>query len=191
MVFRIRIYSIYRLTLLIKMNWNIILQRFLLAYDNYDYNEFYKDKIRSDETINSRRICLTLTETVNRRNYFLSKPGYGFVPVDGLRHWIGWVGAGLSYKYFLSGLSRYPDSITMICEDDVVFPDDFESRLANVTQYLKGTKKKWHIFSGLIADLGGDTRILDIEEYAGVEYIYINRMMSMVFNIYSPLVSEN
>jgi hypothetical protein len=73
----------------------------------------------------------------------------------------------------------------IICEDDVEFYPDFTNRLQLILEYLTKNTHKWDIFSGLIANLHPDTQVLSIEEYQGEEFVYINTMMSMVFNIYN------
>ncbi len=40
-------------------------------------------------------------------------------------------------------------------------------------------------FAGIIAHLHDDTRIIDVREIDGIEYVYIDKMTSMVMNIYS------
>ena len=51
--------------------------------------------------------------------------------------------------------------------------------------YLSNYDGSWHLFSGFIAHLHADTNILKIEEIDAIEYIHIDRMTSMVMNIYS------
>jgi len=50
------------------------------------------------------------------------------------------------------------------------------------------------MFSGLIADLHPDTIILSSKYYKGIQFVTINKMVSMVYNIYNlkllQLISE-
>ncbi len=164
-------------------------KRFLLSNDLFDYDlvayEKEVDFISLFNTLEMPRLCLSLTETTVRKSAFLKKPKYGFEIVEGIRYYQGWLGCGMSYKYILNKVQRSGFEYACICEDDVIFPDNFGQKINNIISYLKQTKYKWHIFSGLIASLHPDINILAIEEYEGVEYIYIDRMTSTVMNIYS------
>ncbi|KFK97871.1 MULTISPECIES: hypothetical protein [unclassified Serratia (in: enterobacteria)] len=161
-------------------------KRYLLANDLIGF-DVYKQSVdfipRVDADI--PKLCLSLTETPTRKQDFLSKPTHGFQVIEGVRHRIGWIGCGMSYKYMLSVLADRNAEIAMICEDDALFPEDFELKLEKIVSYLEHSGWDWHIFSGIIAHLNEDTEILAVEEVDGIEYIYINRMTSTVMNIYS------
>jgi hypothetical protein len=73
----------------------------------------------------------------------------------------------------------------IICEDDVIFPLDYDQKLNKIIDHLQATEIKWHIFAGIIAHLHDDTKIIDVREIDGIEYVYIDKMTSMVMNIYS------
>ncbi len=167
-------------------------KRFLVSNDLFDYNfdNYVKDVDFIEISQDTPRLCLSLTETPLRKYGFLSKPTYGFEIVEGLRYSDGWIGCGMSYKYILNKVNQSTSNYALICEDDVVFLGDFERKISNTTLYLQQTKNPWHIFAGLIADLRPDTNILAIEEYQGIEYIYIDKMTSMVMNIYSPEIMK-
>ena len=157
--------------------------RLFLAHDLINYDTFYQ-AIGHVIQFNTDMICLGLPETVSRRADFDKDNLYGIQYFPGLRHRLGWVGCGLSYKFLLhrakdTGLERI-----MICEDDIEFPDQFLSRLASVNKYLDG-RKDWDLFSGLIANLHQDTKILESCEHNGQKYIIIDKMTSTVMNIYS------
>jgi glycosyltransferase involved in cell wall biosynthesis len=162
------------------------LKRYLLANDLIDFATYKNtvDFIPLAET-NLPKLCLSLTETPERRQQFLNKPTYGFQIIEGIRHRYGWIGCGMSYKYMLSKLADNSNKMVMICEDDVIFPKDFDTKLTKIIDYLKQSSWDWHIFSGIIAHLNEDTEILKVEEIEGIQYVYINRMTSTVMNIYS------
>ncbi len=169
-------------------------KRFLLSTDlfNYSLNDYAREVefVHSSNSYTESRLCLTLTETPMRKSSFLAKNTYGFEMVEGLRYNPGWIGCGMSYKYMLKEMKELGHENVLICEDDVAFPDDIEHRISTIRSYLKQTKHRWHIFAGLIADVHPDTKILHIEEYEGTEYIYIDKMTSMVMNIYSLEIME-
>ena len=162
------------------------LRRYLLAANLMSFEEYRRlatllPEIEEDIP----RLCLTLTETAKRKAAFLKKPTHGFKVVEGLRNELRWIGCGLSYKHMLSCLQRQRATFSIICEDDVIFPADIEEKLDKVINYLSNYDGSWHLFSGFISHLHADTNILKIEEADSIEYIHIDRMTSMVMNIYS------
>ena len=160
--------------------------RYLLAANLMSFEEYSRSTTLLPEIEEDiPRFCLTLTETAKRKSAFLKKPTHGFKVVEGLRHESKWIGCGLSYKHMLSCLQRQRATFSIICEDDVIFPDDIEEKLDKVINYLSNYDGSWHLFSGFISHLHADTNILKIEEVDAIEYIYIDRMTSMVMNIYS------
>ena len=161
-------------------------KRYLLANDLIDFQTYKNsvDFIPHNEA-DIPKLCLSLTETPIRKQAFLSKPTHGFQVIEGVRHRIGWIGCGMSYKYMLSTLAERSTEMAMICEDDVLFPSDFDRQLEKVVGHLRHTEWDWHVFAGIIAHLHNDTEILAVKEIDGIEYVYINRMTSMVMNIYS------
>jgi GR25 family glycosyltransferase involved in LPS biosynthesis len=164
-------------------------KRFLLAYDLLEFKDYQHsvDFIpASQEEI--PRICLTLTETTARKKHFLSNDTHGFQTMEGVRHRIGWLGCGMSYKYLLTTLQERGARLCMVCEDDVIFPPDFDVKIVKIIKYLNSIQHPWDLFSGLIADLNQDAKVIKIEEHDGIEYIYIDKMTSTVMNIYSPSI---
>lgn len=155
--------------------------RFLLAFDCISFDEFYEcagDYI----SFGGSRICLSLPEDVERRNAFSKDNQYGFELFAGLRHTRGWTGCGLSYKFIMKKAKEQGLSDILICEDDVLFSEDFEARFSNVMQYLD-EHNDWDVFQGVIADVG-DVEIQNVEECNEETIVYLNHMVSMVFNYY-------
>lgn len=158
------------------------LYRFLLANDRVTFDQFY-EAAGSYINFNQNRICLSLPESVARREAFDADNKYGFSFFPGLRHRLGWIGCGMSYKFlFKKALEQKLDQI-LICEDDVYFPPDFDQRFANVVEYLE-KHDDWTMFSGIMADLGR-VKALKCAEENGEEFVYLNKMISMVFNVYN------
>lgn len=129
--------------------------------------------------------CLGLPENIERRKSFESDNKYGISIFDGLRHSKGWIGCGLSYKYLLSFAKKNDLDYIIICEDDIKFPENFKEKLVEILNYLRNSSNRWHMFSGLIANLNQNTIICGIDNYNEKELIYINKMTSTVFNIYN------
>lgn len=155
--------------------------RFLLAFDCISFDEFYKS-VSDYISFRGSRICLSLPEDVERRNAFLKDNQYGFELFAGLRHTRGWTGCGLSYKFIMKKAKEQGFSDILICEDDVLFPEDFEARFSNVMQYLDA-HNDWDVFQGVIADVG-NVEIQNVEECNEETIVYLNHMVSTVFNYY-------
>ena len=155
--------------------------RFLLAFDCISFDEFYRS-VGNYISFGGSRICLSLPEDVERRNAFLKDNQYGFELFAGLRHTRGWTGCGLSYKFIMKKAKEQGFSDILICEDDVLFPEDFEARFSNLIQYLD-THNDWDVFQGVIADVG-NVEIQNVEECNEETIVYLNHMVSTVFNYY-------
>ena len=94
----------------------------------------------------------------------------------------------MSYKYIFSKLAQTDAVRALICEDDVVFFKEFATRLEKVLRFLRSSPLRWDVFCGLIADLNPSAEILDIIESEGIEYVFLNQMIGMVFNVYNRSV---
>lgn len=163
--------------------------RFLLASENVTYEEFYNitgHKYR----VNEDKLALGLPEDRERYKGFCDDNKYGFRYFYGLRHMIGWIGCGLSYKFMLQQAKQSGIKHITICEDDVYFKPDFVDRYAKIFKYLNNNMDKWDVFSGLNADVADDVRILDIEFSDEEGFIFIDKMVSTVFNIYNSSFME-
>lgn len=165
---------------------NYYLRRYLLSIDKLNFPQ-YKSifSFEQFQTGDVPRLCLSLSETPVRRKAFFASPSHGFQFFEGIRYRIGWIGCGMSYKYMLSGMLASKAEMGIICEDDVIFPVDYDNKLNKIINHLQSTEAKWHIFAGIIAHLHEDTKVLDVKVIDGIEYIYIDKMTSMVMNIYS------
>ncbi|MEB7826727.1 hypothetical protein NGK27_05505 [Klebsiella quasipneumoniae] len=165
---------------------NYYLRRYLLSIDKLNFSQ-YKSifSFEQFQTGDVPRLCLSLSETPVRRKAFFASPSHGFQFFEGIRYRIGWIGCGMSYKYMLSGMLASKAEMGVICEDDVIFPVDYDNKLNKIINHLQSTEAKWHIFAGIIAHLHEDTKVLDVKVIDGIEYIYIDKMTSMVMNIYS------
>lgn len=165
---------------------NYYLRRYLLSIDKLNFSQ-YKSifSFEQFQTGDVPRLCLSLSETPVRRKAFFASPSHGFQFFEGIRYRIGWIGCGMSYKYMLSGMLASKAEMGIICEDDVIFPVDYDNKLNKIINHLQSAEAKWHIFAGIIAHLHEDTKVLDVKVIDGIEYIYIDKMTSMVMNIYS------
>lgn len=163
--------------------------RFLLACDVLNFDRFY-EAAASNIRFNVNRVCLGLPESTERHAEFERDNLFGFDYFPGLRHSIGWIGCGLSYKFILRRLLDQGFEPAVVCEDDVEFLPGWDQRFAIVQEYLDEHKGEWDLFSGLIADLHPDTRILGVDVYKGLTFVTLDRTVSTVLNVYTKSFSE-
>lgn len=164
------------------------LNRFLLANDRVSFDEFYEsvgDYIHFD----TDRICLSLPEATERRAAFDADNAYGFKFFPGLKHRLGWIGCGMSYKFMLRKAKEQQMEKILICEDDVYFPPDFQERFEKVLEFSQ-QNEDWNVFSGIMADIGR-VKPLKYEQQNGEEFLYLDKMISMVFNLYDKSIFES
>ena len=163
--------------------------RFLLAYDVISFDDFYESYAK-DLRLAGDRLCLSLPEAPERRKAFAADNAYGFAFFDGLKHRLGWIGAAMSYKLiFKKALEQGLESI-MVCEDDVYFPEGFPERFAKAQQYLSA-HPGWDVFSAFMADVSDEVQVKAVAEEQGETFVMLDRMISMVFNVYHrPVFSK-
>lgn len=129
--------------------------------------------------------ALSLPETIGRRRVFNSVCPPGCVVFDGIRRRPGWIGCGLSYAVLARHALKQGLKTITVMEDDVILPDDFTSSYELIKSYLDIRGGGWDIFSGVIAHLHSDTKIINVEEFGGRTFVTIDKMTSTVFNIYN------
>lgn len=157
------------------------LYRFLLANDRIAFDDFYSS-VGKFINFTSNRVCLSLPESISRKKAFEEDNKYGFEFFPGLKHRIGWIGCGMSYKFMLKKAAEQNFDNVLICEDDVYFPPEFEEKFYQVLEYTKNNSD-WNIFSGIMADVGR-VKILKHVQQNGVDFVYLDKIISMVFNLY-------
>ena len=162
--------------------------RFLLAQDWISFDHFY-ELAGNFVTFTGNRICLSLPETGERRQAFDRDNRYGFEVIPGLRHYRGWTGCGLSYKYIMKRAKDQGLEEILVCEDDVQFPDDFETRWENCLKYLR-EYKDYDIFQGFMADVG-NVNIRKVDRMYGETFVHLDHMISTVFNYYRSCVYDS
>jgi hypothetical protein len=158
--------------------------RFLLATDNIGFADFWR-LIGESFPLASDRLCLNLPEYLDRSASFDRDNHFGFQRFPGLRHAKGWLGCAMSYKYMLRLARKHGLPQVTICEDDVDFPTNFETVWGDVKEALAKDTSRWDIFSGVLADLSADTNVLEVEELGERKLVMIDRLISMVFNVYN------
>lgn len=165
-------------------NWfEFYFLRFLMANELISYDQFYEaaaEHIRFKGDF----VCLGLPETVSRRADFDKDNHYGIEYFPGLRHHLGWVGCGLSYKFLLQRARDLNLPRFTICEDDVEFYADFVKDYQNVLSYLD-EQEGWDLYAGLIAQLHDEVELISCDTHGDKRYLTIDKMVSTVMNVYS------
>ncbi|MFV3370536.1 GT99 family glycosyltransferase N-terminal domain-containing protein [Pseudomonas sp. NY15435] len=165
-------------------SFNYYFNRFLLASDNISFDEFY-DLAGHNIEFRKDLVCLGLPESTERKADFENDNSEGFQYFPGLRHNVGWIGCGLSYKFIIrKAYEQQFDKIT-VCEDDVDFLPGWKARFDEIHSHLKNDEKPWDIFSGLIANLHEETNVKALDDFEDFELIHIDKMTSTVLNTYN------
>lgn len=157
--------------------------RFLLAHDLMSFAEFV-DQTEHQINLNFDVLCLGLPESIKRKESFDRDNSMGFGYFPGIRHGLGWVGCGLSYKYLANISKKRGLSTLAICEDDVFLKSGWMERFKNVRSYLNHRAQGWDLFCGLLTDFHAETSIRRIDCFLNENFIEVDKMTGMVFNIY-------
>lgn len=160
--------------------------RFLLANDGISFETFY-NRCANYIQFDTNRVCLSLPESVNRRESFNIKNKYGFVYFPAIRHSKNWIGCAMSYKFIMKRAKDLGMKNIAVVEDDVLFPDSFLNGM-NITEEFLEKEKRWDLFTGLISNMTDEYIILDKKEYRGMTYAQVNKSVGMVFNIYNHTI---
>ena len=169
--------------------WNFMFDRFLIGAGIVKASAL--DAVAPEACPENALFALSLPETIGRRRIFDAETRRdGCIVFDGIRRRPGWIGCGMSYKHLaVSALKAGVERITVM-EDDVVFGPEHDRMMAVVEDYLARREGQWDIFSGVIANLHEEARVLNVETYRGLEFVTIDKMTSTVFNIYSRRALE-
>lgn len=161
--------------------------RFLLSSENISFDRFWQ--LTEDHFPDlGGKLCLSLPEYTRRGASFDQENVFGFVRFPGLRHRLGWIGCGMSYKYMAKLALRDGHSVVTICEDDVLFSEDFPKRWSVIEGVLDAGEIEWDLFSGLMADLHRDAVVRDAFVIDGEQFVVLDRLVSAVFNAYHGAV---
>ena len=133
----------------------------------------------------SKRVVISLPETVERNKRFQKIYQYKYESFEGVRRYPEWVGCGLSFYTLAIHAIKNKINRMEIMEDDVVLPENFEKKVNIIYEFLDLLQGKWDIFSGMISDIDRSVKILYTQNYKNINFIIVNKMNSMVFNIYS------
>ena len=164
--------------------FSLMFDRFLVSMKFLEKKKIFRDDLYVDFS-KSKYVSLSLPETTSRRRSFEENGIESCYVFDGLRYRPGWVGCALSYSFLARSALKFRVKKLVIMEDDVLMPDDFQDKMRIIDDYLEVNKGQWDIFSGVMAVLHPETKVLKKEVYKGLTFLTVDRIMSMVFNIYS------
>lgn len=158
--------------------------RFLLANDWLSFDDFYR--LAGDYVhFATNHVCISLPESLERAKEFRAEirdKKINFEIFPALRHKRGWTGCGLSYKFIMKKAQEQGMDGILVCEDDVLLPDDFDYRWSQCESYLN-SRDDWDLFQGLMSNIG-DVSISAVRKESGQTFVHLNHMISMVFNYY-------
>lgn len=163
--------------------FSFMIDRFLVALGAIPVNALLDHPVHMAHR--SDFYALSLPETIERRKAIVAALPQNCVLFDGIRHSLGWIGCGASFSalsrsVLANGLKRLT-----VMEDDTILPAKFEKAVGEIHQYLDNRKSDWDIFSGLMADISSAAKVLSVETVDGRTYVTLDKMTSMVFNIYN------
>lgn len=164
--------------------FEFMLYRMLLARRIINYPKF--DQLTTPGAALTDRVALSLPETWVRRLEFESKRPADTAVFDGLRYSPGWIGCALSYKHLATRALQQGLEQIEIMEDDVDFPANYPVRRERALAYLAARPGQWDVFVGVMALVHPETRVLKVERIDGETFVTLDRMISMVCNIYTP-----
>ena len=175
--------NISRSILYSQNNWEFMFDRFLVAQQFLESS--HAITMRQPINLSTGRVAISMPETIARHKIFTSNKPDNCAIFNAVRKCPGWIGTGLSYSVLARKAIESKLDRLMIMEDDVDLPYDFEERIIIVNEYLDSLDNQWDVFSGLIAIMHPETRILNVADYKGMRFVTIDKMISMVCNIYN------
>lgn len=163
--------------------------RFLVAMGFLSIDKLADSKLPLPS--DASRIALSMPETIFRRRVYEANQPQNCAVFDGVRLRPGWVGCGLSYANLARHAIKHQIKRLTIFEDDVLLPNEFEEKMSIVQSYLDTQHDRWDVFSGVIAVLHEKAKILHVETFQGMCFVTLDKMTSMVCNIYSEKALHN
>ncbi len=163
--------------------------RFFLSVGVISFAKFLEINKNHNPFIRGEFICLGLDEYYIRQNKFIQS---NRVVIDkltinhfnGLRHTLGWIGCGLSYKYLFYKAKQFSLAQISICEDDALFSGEFIKIYADMLDIGK-QNVNWDSISGFMVEVPDDVIVNSRVVYNNANYLNIRYFVSTVFNVYN------
>jgi glycosyltransferase involved in cell wall biosynthesis len=108
----------------------------------------------------------------------------------GLRRRTAWMGCAASYRFLAARALRQKLWPLTVYEDDAGFAPDAAERVQKIVAYLRQRKASWDVFSGLIADLRDDAKLVDVEARDGERFLTFDSSVGFVFSIFNRRALE-
>ena len=160
--------------------------RALLAIGMIDYAQFCG--LTDDFALPADKIMLGLPENGARREYALAQNPDVYI-FDGLRYRTGWIGCAMSYKYMAQKALDAGFETVQIFEDDADFSENYQEHRAIIKEYL-AENDGWDVFSGILVDIPPHANVLDVCDYKGLRFIYLDYFVSMVYGVYPRAILQ-
>lgn len=155
---------------------NLLTHRNILDFNKNKFEfELNKDQL----------YCLHLLETPYRIEEFKKQkyiPQFTIFPA--VKYSPGWMGTSYSYTNIIWNAKRCGLKSITVFEDDCHFKSDFNEKYKIFKEFLDKIPK-WDIFVGVIANLPPETNVINVYKYKDITFVELDRMLSMVFNIYN------
>ncbi len=160
-----------------------LMKRMLLA------NEF--PKIEPEYLLDSNKIfCITQPEHQYRFNKF---DGQRYKPqnlqyIVGLKHNVPWIGCGMTYREIAKNAMKLDLPYITICNDDVIFREDFAEKYEKIMEYLKANEN-WDLFTGIMnindpylrilnkIKVTNELELLQVDVFSGLGFLVIRKSM--------------
>ena len=190
------VHKIFHINTLDQKHCTFYLSRFLLSYDLITFELFCNSNLDYNPFANSNYLCLTLPEYSQRYEYAdnlihdSAIKTFNFNLFTGLRHYIGWVGCGYSYKFLFKKAIQYGMNYIIICEDDIILAENFKIKLREIRQYALQNKSKWDVISGFITRIDDDTKMAAKLQLNHIELCTTNKLYSTLFSFYNNTIFQ-
>jgi GR25 family glycosyltransferase involved in LPS biosynthesis len=163
-----------------------LIKRLFIGVEYYNMNELNLHVLDV-----SKIHVLTLLETRERTNAFIenTNTNINYQMIYGLKHSVPYIGCAMSYKFIIENAKKMNLPYIIICEDDTLFPDDFNEKLKIILDYLENNKSSWDMFVGIMESVPAGSKLsYKVKLERNIELCKISHFSSMVFNIYNSSV---
>lgn len=181
--------SLSKIFIIDSMQLDYSISRFFLSVGVIRFEEFLEINTNHNPFLESKFVCLSLNEYCLRQDKFLKDnceviKKLNIKIFNGLRHTLGWVGCGLSYKYLIFKARQFNLDEVIVCEDDVLFGVEFLVNYFDILDLLSKTLN-WDVFSGFMVETSDDIAVNHKIFFKGMKYLDVKYFVSTVFNIYN------
>lgn len=164
-------------------DFDFMLDRFLVAQQVLPVRVLLSNKLPIADYTSA--VVLSMPETIERHKMAEKMLPSNYEWFCGIRRQPGWVGCGLSYRALAQHALKHGVRRLLIVEDDALVSEAYENIMCDVQEFLDLHEGEWDIFCGMISVLHPDTTVQSVSTYKGITMVGIDRMTSMVCNVYA------